>query len=748
MPDIAENGMMVTEFCMEKMRSGKNECIQIGDGRMRCRRWICFLAAMVLLLVSCGAAAEETEEEILGVSHTSVETDGQNIRIAYSSLKDGTVIIRSVDLPNDDSITTFRVPDAIDGKAVTGIWEQAFYICGVKEIVLPETITRIGDTAFSLCHSLEKINLPKNLVSLGNEVFRECVVLSGLTVPASLTELHGNPFAGRHGPSFLSVDENHPFLKIRDNALFNQETMTLIHYLGEEYAAEYTIPDGTEAVGENAFYGAYELEKVTFPDSVKQIGKNAFHLCFSLKEVLLPKNLEEISDGAFRSCSLNSIYLPEKVHTIGTEVFVDNPLEMIEIAEGNETFSFRESSLFRDGGKKLILFLESAYYKAKAADVLKKMEKDALASAAWLEDADEDPETKELMLKVLGKIQDIIREMREELKGGDAGALRLILSDSTWITTIAQNDTKDPGLARTAAEILSGIWEKNRIPDYQIPEGTEGIGSRAFSFCSTLSTLDLPEGIREIEDEAFAGILSLTRITFPSSVESLGKDVLSDCPKLTEVRLPEEIAEIPEGMFLHCTELKTIDLPEHLAAIGDNAFRYSGLEAIRIPEGVKRIGANAFADCIGLAEVLLPAGLEVLEQYAFSGCEALSGISLPEGIREMMDGVFSRCLLLQEVAVPGSIRNIHDFAFSGNTGLKRIVIGEGTETIGSCAFLGCSLLEEVHLPESLKEIGNSAFSNCSSLKTIHLPEGLTTVSENAFEGCPLPDLALPGSSPD
>lgn len=72
----------------------------------------------------------------------------------------------------------------------------------------------------------------------------------------------------------------------------------------------------------------------------------------------------------------------------------------------------------------------------------------------------------------------------------------------------------------------------NEQSDYAVPEGTLAIGDRAFSFCSSLTTLSLPEGLQSIGKEAFAWCNHLT-VRIPQSVTSIGSDAFHAIIDLT-----------------------------------------------------------------------------------------------------------------------------------------------------------------------------------------------------------------------
>lgn len=175
----------------------------------------------------------------------------------------------------------------------------------LREVVLPDTLETIGEGAFEDCDKLKTINLPKSLKHINQRAFSNCVKLDNVTIP------------GR-------VDY------ISDDAFKNCK----LNYLN--------IENGVRIIGEGAFSGC-ELKSIKLPDSITQIN-HAF--CFSdLEEIILSKKISEIGEGAFYGCDeLNRIDLPNNITSIGVESFAEcEKLDQISLPEklekiGEEAF--------------------------------------------------------------------------------------------------------------------------------------------------------------------------------------------------------------------------------------------------------------------------------------------------------------------------------------------------------------------------------------------------------------------------
>ena len=173
---------------------------------------------------------------------------------------------------------------------------------------LPEGVAVIGDRAFQNCTALKSVVIPDTVLSIGIEAFRGCASLSEILIPDSVTELEVNPFVDCSSLQALTVSPDHPALETVDGVLFSKTDRRLICYPCSLPAEEYTIPNGTRAVGEEAFAGCGRLKKVLFPDSVTTIGNLAFYQCRNLTALTLPDSVTTVGRDAFRDCENLQFY--------------------------------------------------------------------------------------------------------------------------------------------------------------------------------------------------------------------------------------------------------------------------------------------------------------------------------------------------------------------------------------------------------------------------------------------------------
>ena len=172
-------------------------------------------------------------------------------------------------------------------------------INGCENTVIPNSVTSIGDGAFSGYSGLTSITFPNSVTSIGKSAFTYCSGLTSITIGNSVTSIGDRAFNGCTGLTSIVVDEGNPSYDSRGNcnALIETATNTLI--LGCENTV---IPNSVTSIGDDAFRGC-SFTNFSIPNSVTSIGDYAFYRCDSLKSITIPNSVTSIGENAFYDCS-------------------------------------------------------------------------------------------------------------------------------------------------------------------------------------------------------------------------------------------------------------------------------------------------------------------------------------------------------------------------------------------------------------------------------------------------------------
>ncbi|MBD5099243.1 MAG: leucine-rich repeat protein [Clostridiales bacterium] len=208
--------------------------------------------------------------------------------------------------------------------SVTAIGDQAFSMCNnnLKEIIIPKSVTSIGCYAFLGCDGLTKIEIPDCVRSIGDYAFGSCFNLSSISIPKNTTEIGYGVFHLCGNLHEIPVAHGNAVFVSINGVLFNRVKKELLSYPRGKIGTRYIVPNGVISIGRDAFGHCGNLTEVVLPDSVTCINPDAFAYCSSLNQAIIPKNVIKIEYNAFFACSsLTKIHFLGKAPRIGDMAF-------------------------------------------------------------------------------------------------------------------------------------------------------------------------------------------------------------------------------------------------------------------------------------------------------------------------------------------------------------------------------------------------------------------------------------------
>lgn len=168
------------------------------------------------------------------------------------------------------------------------VYAHHLYLNGteVTDLIIPESITKIGNFAFEGCSGLTSVTIPNTVTSIGDNAFEDCSGLTSIVIPNSVTEIGAVAFEGCTGLTSVTLGNSVTMISI--SAFSGCAGITSIE-----------IPKTVTTIGANAFNGCSGLTSIDIPDLVTEIGGMSFYNCTGLTSVSIGKSVTTIGNNAF-----------------------------------------------------------------------------------------------------------------------------------------------------------------------------------------------------------------------------------------------------------------------------------------------------------------------------------------------------------------------------------------------------------------------------------------------------------------
>ena len=662
----------------------------------------------------------------IGESVTSIEDAAFSGCSKLTSVTINSDAIVSKNYSSDSNISHkfgIRVKEYIIGESVTSIGDYAFsnhskLTSNLTSVTIDESVKSIGESAFEGCSSLTSVTIPNSIISIGDSAFSNCTKLTSVTIGESVTSIGDDAFYGCIfgkdnfvNLSLLDANANNYWgAKIVDQELdglfISNDTV-----IGcRPHITSAVIPDYITCIGSRAFYGCSKLTSATIGESVTSIGKEAFYGCSSLTSVTI--NSDAIVSKNYSSDSnishmfgirVKEYIIGESVKNIGSYAFYNcSSLTSVTIGESVKSIG---GAAFR--GCSSLIFVT-------------------------------------------------IPESVTSIGDGAFNSCSSLTS-----VTIPESVTSIGGSAFRGCSALTSVT---------IPESVTSIGGSAFQGCSALTSVTIPESVTSIGGSAFQGCFALTSVTIPESVTNIGGTAFQGCSSLTSLTIPNNVKILGEHAFSGCSKLTSVTLTansveEFCQGIGNSLLHKEGLSCdrkiqidgndvveITIPDTVTSIGDYAFYNCSSLTSVTIGNGVTSIGDNAFEGCSSLTSVTIDSDAivskNYSSDSNISHIFGSQvtEYIIGDSVTSIGDYAFCECSSLTSVTIGNGVTSIGGAAFCACNSLTSITIPNSVTSIGADAFCACNSLTSITIPNSVTSIGHSAFWGCSkLTSVTIPDS---
>ena len=363
------------------------------------------------------------------------------------------------------SAVEFPLPTVILPESVTSIGDKAFTYSRFKEIKFPKNIKSLGQKVFNYIEienlsfpngpetiseetfshaSIENLYLPDTVTVIGSKAFEDCMEIFNIRMPNNLKRIESYAF--------------HDFRPIYERKVY------------------LNLPESLEFIGEYAFMDAY-FAGIKLPDSMETINKYAFSNIgnyWSEDPVKLPKNLKRIEEGAFEETSFNSFNLPEGLVYIGEGAFSHCGFGDLDTDE--------------------IILPDSIEYIGKGA-----FEHSALWAHVYL-----------------------------------PASLKTI-EERVFANSVLKSLRIPEGVTEIKESACEGCISLSYV---EIPKSVTKIGNKAFAYCENLREVDCyySSKLQSVGNQAFYECPNLKKIELPYKVWTFGKQVVSKGTKIYRLK--------------------------------------------------------------------------------------------------------------------------------------------------------------------------------------------------------------------
>ena len=457
---------------------------------------------------------------------------------------------------------------------------------------IPSGVKKVGFYSFENCTNLKSINIPSSVTSIDADAFENCTNLKSINIPSSVTSIDADAFENCSGLISINVDKANKNYSSVNGVLFNKSKTKLILYPAGKADSSYTIPSGVTEIGSYSFADCSNLKSINIPSSVTSIGSSAFANCSGLTNVTIPNGIKRIDYYTFSGCSnLSAISLPDSINYISSYAF-----------EG--TAYYKNESNWENG----------ALYIGNALVAAKHYGENKLSGDFWLK------EGTRIIAENVFFLCDELNSINVSSSNKYFSSIDGVLYSKDRKTLIA--------------------YPEGKGSSYNIPNGVTSIGDYAFSYQDGLTSVTIPNSITSIGSGAFYNCKGLTSVTIPGSITSIGSTAFNGCSGLTSVTIPSSVTSIGSGAFDSCNGLKSINVdPKNVSYISENGvlFSYDKTTLMKypagkanasyvIPDSVKSIYSDAFANCSGLTSVTIPSSIKAIYFDSFDKCINLSDV--------------------------------------------------------------------------------------------------------------------------
>ncbi|MDE6534584.1 MAG: leucine-rich repeat domain-containing protein, partial [Muribaculaceae bacterium] len=610
---------------------------------------------------------------------------------------------------NGEEVEGLVIPNSL-----TKIGNYTFYGCSsLTSVEIPNSVTSIGNDVFNGCSGLTSVKIGNSVTTIGDHAFSGCIGLTSVDIPNSVTSIGNYAFGDCSGLTNIIIEDGETPLSLGYNVdrsyadgqgLFYDCPIETL-YLGRDLS--YQID---QRYGYSPFYGIKSLKEVTIGNSVSRIGPYAFQNCSGLKSVhisdmaawcnikfsnkysnplayahhlflngeevidlVIPNSVTSIGNYAFEGCNgLYSVFIPYSVTSIGDYAFYACQSISEVIIEDGEISLKLGYNNYVDTGTGEGLFYDCPL---KTLYIGRNLSYKAHYQYGY---------------------SPFVRRYISYLKDVTIG------SSVTSVGAYAFRNCSLSSLTiKDGSEILN--FDRDSFEGCSIQSlylGRNVSPSQCFSGNSTLTSLAFGNFIKSIEDGAFKNCSGLASVVLPMGLTSVNESAFENCSALTSVTIPGGVRYIRSGAFKGCSSLESVNMINPIpAVIEEDSFDFQG--TLNVPAESKmyywihplwskfpeleawNVGSDVdFAENSVTYHITSEENATVEITAATLMARSVGDLTIPEAIRfndkmYTVTGIANnafRDMMFESVELPQTIAYVGLNAFSGCTALRSLTV--------------------------------------------------------------------------
>ncbi len=515
---------------------------------------------------------------------------------------------------------------------------------------------------------IEEVVLPNNLIAIGQSAFMGCDIEKALVIPSNVRNIYESAFYATVIPE-ITLPEN--LETVKELAFYNIEAETLYYNCANCAFEIYPFETDIEGVYESPF-GTCGLKNFIIGENVQTLPDFTFCSTSTLETVHIPENIKSLSKGAFAFSGVKTVTGMAGLSKLEDYMFYQSDLTALEadnsLIDKTGKYAFAYSTIESLSGLEALTQIDDyAFYECKNFASL-NAENSKINKVGKYAFANSGIETLN-GLEAVTQIKDYAFYECLNLKEIDLTDFKV-------------------------TDIDSFAFANSGLTSFKATDVLESVGESSFTGCANLASLDLGTKIMLIDNNAFEGCTALKNLVVPDTVKNIGERAFAECPALETVYMSVNIDYIPTECFYNDAALSSFTWDAASKLIGklafgnctnlnefnfigieklyESSFFNSGVKVVTLGEALneadallKEIQASSFQNCSDLEMVSLGGNITTVSNLAFAGCSNLETAVISDNVTDIADDAFDNCPNLTFVCS----QNSYAYAYASANGI-------------------------------------------------------------------------------